>query len=90
MSDPRLAIAGFYDQHHDDDGRAPDWGGDAVFAPAVRRQRRTVTITGRPEGIARRPSRTLDERVAHRPDRIASWTCAMGFLLILLAILTAH
>lgn len=54
--------------------------------------RRTVTITGRPESpaVSRRPGRTIDERIAHRPERIASWTCAMGFLLILLAIVTAH
>jgi hypothetical protein len=104
MRDSELAIAGFYDheQHHE---RAPDWGGDEVFAPAAGRRfererylepvpmgRRTVTITGRPEGLpaVRRPARTIDERLAHRPDRIASWTCAMGFLLILLAVLTAH
>ncbi len=56
--------------------------------------RRTVTITGRAGGfhttVTRRPARTIDERIAHRPERIASWTCAMGFLLILLAILTSH
>lgn len=54
--------------------------------------RRTVTITGRPQEayLNRRPARTIDERIAHRPERIASWTCAMGFLLILLAVLTAH
>ncbi len=54
--------------------------------------RRTVTITGRPDSYAvtRRPARSIDERIAHRPERIASWTCAMGFLLILLAILTSH
>ena len=56
--------------------------------------RRTVTITGRADGsyhaVTRRPARSLDERIAHRPERIASWTCAMGFLLILLAVLTSH
>ena len=52
--------------------------------------RRTVTITGRPEGVARRPARTIDERIAHRPERIASWTCGLGFLSILLAIVTAQ
>jgi hypothetical protein len=103
MSDSALAIAGFYDHEQQDEPRAPDWGGDELFTPARRFERaryvepvsmgrRTVTITGRPGGVAvaRRPSRTLDERLAHRPERIASWTCAMGFLLILLAVLTAH
>jgi hypothetical protein len=104
MSDSGLAIAGFYD-HEQQYERAPDWGGDDVFAPAPGRRfererylepapmgRRTVTITGRPGGmpVARRPNRTIDERLAHRPERVASWACAMGFLLILLAVLTAH
>jgi len=54
--------------------------------------RRTVTITGRPDGpaAARRPARTLDERIMHRPERIASWTCSLGALSILLAIVTAQ
>jgi hypothetical protein len=107
MQDSALAIAGFYDQHHEEDDRAPDWGGEEVFArPAPARRfererymepvpagRRTVTITGRPERasyVARRPSRTLDDRLAVRPERVASWTCAMGFLMIVLAVLTAH
>ena len=152
MSHSELAIAGFYDHELETERRAPDWGGDELFAgPAPRRRRfersqypsrlresahdhiepappahpeprvaapqpepqvaapgpepvedrymepvpagrRTVTITGRPEGIAtpRRPPRTLDERIAHRPERIASWTCGLGFLSILLAIVTAQ
>lgn len=55
--------------------------------------RRTVTITGHPGATAvrpRRPARSLDERIARRPERIAAWSFAMGLLLILLAILTAH
>ena len=105
MRDSGLAIAGFYDHQQEDEPRAPDWGGDELFAPPRHRRfererytepapmgRRTVTITGHPAGVpaARRPSRTLDERLVHRPERIASWSCAMGFLLILLAVLTAQ
>lgn len=54
--------------------------------------RRTVTITGHPgaTAVARRPSRTLDERIAHRPERVLAWSSALGFLLIALAIITAH
>lgn len=54
--------------------------------------RRTVTITGRPDGLLapRRPARTIDERIMHRPERIASWTCSLGALSIVLAILTAQ
>ena len=63
--------------------------GERDEAPAGRR---TVTITGRPDGpaAARRPARTLDERIMHRPERIASWTCSLGALSILLAIVTAQ
>ena len=47
---------------------------------------REATTTLRPP---RRP-RTAGERLGHRPDRIAMWAVAMGFLLILIAILSAH
>ncbi|HET9738190.1 MAG TPA: hypothetical protein VFP78_08705 [Solirubrobacteraceae bacterium] len=55
--------------------------------------RRTVKIGGRPgehyrPSERRRPSRTVHERLGPRPDRIAAWACALGFLLILIAILT--
>jgi hypothetical protein len=131
MIHSELAIEDFYDHEQHDRRRAPDWGGDDLFAgPAPRRfsrahpirlrettehplppaaaperepepdrylapvpvGRRTVTITGRPEGtaIARRPSRTMDERIAHRPERLMSWACALGFLLIAIAVITAH
>ena len=54
--------------------------------------RRTVTIPGHPgaTAVARRPPRTLDERIAHRPERLLSWACALGFLLNALAVITAH
>ena len=62
------------------------------YAEPVPAGRRTVTITGRPDPlpVVRRPARTIDERIAHRPERIASWTCSLGALSILLAILTAQ
>ncbi len=55
--------------------------------------RRTVRIGGRPgehhrASERRRPPRTVSERLGPRPDRIAAWACALGFLLILIAILT--
>src|SRR4051794_5817085 len=40
MSDSQLAIAGFYDHQQENDRRAPDWGGDALFASAAPRRRR--------------------------------------------------
>ena len=55
--------------------------------------RRTVTVTGHPEARitrTRRPAPTVDQRIGHRPDRIAMWAFALGMLLILIAILTAN
>jgi hypothetical protein len=69
---------------------APAPADDRYLEP-VPAGRRTVTITGRPEGHApRRPARTIDDRIAHRPERIASWTCGLGMLSILLAIVTSQ
>lgn len=56
--------------------------------------RRTVVIRGRGAEPAwtprRRPPRTVGERLGPRPDRVAAWAVALGMLLILIAILTAH
>ena len=57
--------------------------------------RRTVVISGRPDGIARprperyRPPKTVAERLGPRPERIVAWAFALGLLLILIAIATA-
>jgi hypothetical protein len=55
--------------------------------------RRTVVIGGHPDRLpaarARRPRSALD-RVGPRPDRIVGYSVALGFLLILIAILTSH
>ena len=64
-------------------------------------ERRTVRIGGRPEGSLeaarfhrdhsrRRPPRQAHERLGARPDRIAMWAFALGLLLILIAVLSAH
>jgi hypothetical protein len=39
---------------------------------------------------ARRPRPRPVERIGPRPDRIAAWAVALGLLLLLLAILSAH
>jgi len=55
--------------------------------------RRTVTITGRPDGMPprRRPAPTLDERLTRsRPDRVAMYAFALGVLLIVIAFLSAN
>ena len=66
---------------------------------SARPARRTVTVTGHPEATRRaeraielhhrRPGRSIDDRIGHRPDHIAAYACALGFLLILIAVLTA-
>ena len=69
--------------------------------PAVPAERRTVRIGGRPEGSLeaaryhrdhsrRRPAKRPHERLGARPDRIAMWAFALGLLLILIAVLSAH
>jgi hypothetical protein len=79
-----------------------DLGDDSEEAPAAEvAERRTVRIGGRPEGSLeaarsyrdrsrRRPPRRAHERLGARPDRIAMWAFALGLLLIIIAILTAH
>jgi hypothetical protein len=66
-----------------------------IDAPPPLEARRTVVIRGRgaePAYVARRsrPPRTVSERLGPRPDRVAAWAVALGMLLILIAILTAH
>jgi len=59
--------------------------------------RRTVVVTGRPGHLGvprpdlerRRPPRTVAERLGGSPDRVVGWAVGLGFILILIAILTA-
>jgi hypothetical protein len=72
---------------------ADRFAGEAYTEAPPADGRRTVTITGHPEPRVvrtRRPAPTVDQRIGHRPDRIAGWAFALGMLLILIAILTAH
>jgi hypothetical protein len=43
-----------------------------------------------PSGSRRRPRQRPAQLVGPRPDRIASWAAALGFLLVLAAILSSH
>jgi hypothetical protein len=55
--------------------------------------RRTVVIGGHPDRLPlprNRPPRTAVDRIGPRPDRIVAYAVALGFLLILIAILTSH
>ncbi len=40
--------------------------------------------------VRRRPRRTTAEWLGTRPDRIAAWVVALGFLLVVAGILSAH
>jgi hypothetical protein len=63
-----------------------------VLVPSEPRERRTVVISGHPGGLPvtrpARPPKTAIERVGTRPDRIVAYAVALGFLLVLIAVLT--
>jgi hypothetical protein len=73
-------------------------GADGAPEPAreveagVSPQRRTVKISGHPERLmvprTQRPPRTAVERIGASPDRIVAYAVALGFLLVLIAVLT--
>jgi hypothetical protein len=50
----------------------------------------TVTATSVARDVRRRPRRRVAQVVGPRPDRVAAWAVALGFLLVLAAILSAH
>jgi hypothetical protein len=52
-------------------------------------RRRLAAVQAAPHG-RRRPPRRPTERVGGHPDRIAAWAFAMGCVLVLVAILSAH
>jgi hypothetical protein len=55
--------------------------------------RRTVVIGGHPDRLPvprSRPPRSAVDRIGPRPDRIVAYAVGLGFLLILIAILTSH
>src|SRR4051795_3434132 len=55
-------------------------------------ERRTVTITGHPDRMpvprVSRPPRTALERIGASPDRIVGYAVLLGFVLVLIAVLT--
>lgn len=69
-----------------------------VASPPGSAVRRTVTIRGRgaeahlpwPDASRGRPQRRAYERAGFRPDRLAMWAVLLGFLLVLVAILSPH
>ena len=65
---------------------------DAVPEIEAPPARRTVKITGHPDWVparrAPRPPRTAIDRLGASPDRIVGYAVLLGFLLILIAVLT--
>jgi hypothetical protein len=87
------ATAGFEGSAGFEATREREYRTDSIVRGGVE-GRRTVKIGGRPGEFQpsperRRPARTVHERVGPRPDRIAAWACALGLLLIIIAIATA-
>jgi hypothetical protein len=62
------------------------------FSSTAPNGRRTVKISGHPDRLpvvrTPRPPRTAVERLGTSPDRIAAYAVALGFLLVLIAVLT--
>jgi hypothetical protein len=60
--------------------------------PVMAQERRTIKISGHPDRLpvarTQRPPRTAVERIGTSPDRIAAYAVALGFLLVLIAVLT--
>ncbi len=56
------------------------------------KERRTVVISGHPDRVPavrpQRPPRSAVERIGTSPDRIVAYAVALGFLLVLIAVLT--
>jgi hypothetical protein len=66
---------------------------DAPASPAVAARGTTRDDVGTPQWPSparRRPRRTPAEWLGSKPDRIAAWAVALGFLLVLAGILSAH
>jgi hypothetical protein len=71
---------------------APSAPEPSPLAPEPVAERRTITITGRPDpgaAPARRRRAVVDAHIA-QPDRIALWAFLLGLLLVAVAAGTAH
>lgn len=53
-------------------------------------RRRLAEAQAAQRRVRRRPPRRPVEHIGPRPDRIAAWAVAMGMLLVVLAMLSAH
>lgn len=83
-----------------DAARGMPFGRATTAVPASRRGVREVrpgahlmlvrTNAPSERGSHRRPRPRPMERVGSRPDRIAAWAVALGFLLVVVAVLSAH
>jgi hypothetical protein len=76
----------------DDDGHEYEPEIDEPGARSSSEGRRTVVIGGHPDRLPSRvrTPRTAVSRIGPKPDRIVAYAVALGFLLILIAILSSH
>jgi hypothetical protein len=87
------------ERRRDIERRAATAAGSSA-APATRRGVREIRpgqrlmlverAVPRPRDSRRRPRLPAAQRVGSRPDMIAAWAVALGFLLVAVAILSAH
>jgi len=87
------------ERRRDGERRAATAAGRSA-APAMRRGVREIRPGQRlmlveraappPRDSRRRPRLPVTQRVGPRPDMIAAWAAALGFLLVAVAILSAH
>lgn len=60
-------------------------------APEARDAREgRASTTGTRKPARQRPRPRMTHRVGSRPDRVAAWAVALGFLLVVMAMLSAH
>jgi hypothetical protein len=87
----RAATPPQLDELYADESPLRDTGEFAALAEEAQ-ERRTIKISGHPDRLpvprTQRGPRTAVERIGHRPDRIAAYAVALGFLLVLIAVLT--
>jgi hypothetical protein len=63
---------------------------DTRDAPVARDARRARDAHATDVRARRRPRPRMAHRVGSRPDRAAAWAVALGFLLVVMAMLSAH
>jgi hypothetical protein len=64
--------------------------GEGAPSPPPVAERRTITISGRPDPLPRRRQSVAVRTIAAQPDRLALWAFLLGLFLLAVAFGTAH